>query len=88
MKMYQKRTQMSRRRGSGATSDREAKLMRKRPIGSGSVSDREAALYMERMTPSLGGKRKPRPLASKAPRRRRMNVATGAYSDQELKFFK
>jgi len=59
MKMYQKRTQMSRRRGSGATSDYEAKLM----------------------------KRQPRPLASKAPRRR-MNVATGAYSDQELKFFK
>lgn len=50
---------MSRRRGSGATSDYEAKLM----------------------------KRQPRPLASKAPRRR-MNVATGAYSDQELKFFK
>jgi len=59
MKMYQKRTQMNRRRGSGSTSDYEAKLM----------------------------KRKPRPLASKAPRRR-MNVATGAYSDQELKFFK
>jgi hypothetical protein len=59
MKMYQKRTQMSRRRGSGTTSDYESKLM----------------------------KRKPRPLASKAPRRR-MNVATGAYSDQELKFFK
>jgi hypothetical protein len=58
MKMYQKRTQMSGRRGSGATSDYESKLM----------------------------KRKPRPLASKAPRR--MNVATGAYSDQELKFFK
>ena len=50
---------MNRRRGSGSTSDYEAKLM----------------------------KRKPRPLASKAPRRR-MNVATGAYSDQELKFFK
>jgi hypothetical protein len=80
MKMYQKRTQMSRRRGSGATSDYESKLMGKRPRGSGSVSDREAKLM----------KRKPRPLASKgssAPRRR-MNVATGAYSDQELKFFK
>lgn len=53
---------MNRRRGSGSTSDYEAKLMR----------------------------RKPRPLASKgssAPRRS-MNVATGAYSDQELKFFK
>ena len=60
MKMYQKRTQMTRRRGSGATSDYEAKLL----------------------------KRKPRPLASKAPRAPRMNVATGAYSDQELKFFK
>jgi hypothetical protein len=62
MKMYQKRTQMNRRRGSGSTSDYEAKLMR----------------------------RKPRPLASKgsAAPRRRMNVATGAYSDQELKFFK
>lgn len=81
---------MNRRRGSGSTSDYEYSLSRSRPKGSGSVSDREAALYARRMTPSLGGKRKPRPLSSKgssAPRRR-MNVATGAYSDQELKFFK
>ena len=78
---------MNRRRGSGSTSDYEYSLPRSRPRGSGSVSDREAALLKRRMTPSLGGKRKPKPLASKAPRRR-MNVATGAYSDQELKFFK
>ena len=71
MKMYQKKTQMSRRRGSGATSDYEAKLMGKRPRGSGSTSDYEAKLM----------KRKPRPLASKAPKRG-MNVATGAYSDK------
>lgn len=45
--------------------------------GLGSTSDYESKLM----------RRKPTPLASKAPRRR-MNVATGAYSDQELKFFK